>query len=473
MNRLTYILAVLAVSGLKIDQVFAGQEKPSKKNILFIMLDDLRPELGCYGQSHIKSPNIDKLASEGVVFNNAYCQVPVCGASRASIMTGLRPAGQRFWQWDCKAEVDAPDAPTMNSFFKENGYYTISNGKIFHYVDDSKDGWSEAPYLPTGKFSRFGYLDPENIPKDKGDYRGPAFEGISESDDEYVVGKVLSKSLDDLKKLKEKGQPFFLAVGFYKPHLPFVAPKKYWDLYEKENIQLPPNPVGPVNAPARSLHNFGELRAYSNIPGRGQTGPLSIPLSRDLIHGYYACVSYVDALVGRLLAELDNQGLAENTIVVLLGDHGWNLLDHGLWCKHSNYETSLRPAFLMKVPGMEKGLKSDAIVEFVDIFPSLCELTRLAPPENLAGVSLKPLLSGEKTKVKDYAFSRWYAGHSVISKDFIYTEWWNDKNETLDKMLYDHRSDPGENYNVAGDPGYENIVSDLSGKLRNSFEIKE
>lgn len=454
-------MEILTVSLLKNDQTYASQEKTRKKNILFIMVDDLRPELGCYGRSHIKSPNIDQLAREGVVFRNAYCQVPVCGASRASIMTGLRPAGKRFWQWDCKAEVDVPDAPVMNSFFRDNGYHTICNGKIFHYKTDCEDGWSEKPFRPGST---------PNLQSTTG-AKGPAFTVGNLSDDEYGDGKILNKSLEDLKKLKKMDKPFFLAVGFSKPHLPFVAPKKYWDLYEKENIELPPNPTAPVGAPARSLHNFGELRSYSNIPD-DNTDPLGISLSRDLIHGYYACVSYIDALIGRLLTELEKQGLAKNTIVVLIGDHGWNLLEHGLWCKHSNYRTSIFPAFVMKVPGMEQNLQSDALVELVDLFPTLCELTGLNPPEGLEGTSLTPVLSGISDKVKEYAFSRWYSAHSVISENFIYTEWWDDGGMAVDRMLYDHRSDPGENYNVAGDPGYEEVITSLSERLHAGFKNK-
>jgi len=441
------------------------------KNVLFIMIDDLRPELGCTGNVTIKSPNIDKLASQGVLFRQTYCQVPVCGASRASLLTGLYPQANRFWQWDCMASVDVPEVPAINTFLKRNGYITISNGKIFHHGEDTKEGWSEPPFQAKPDHGRFDYKIPENYELVKDGGRGPAFENWGGSGEKYVDEKILDKSIADLQEFSKSGKPFFLAVGFYKPHLPFNAPKHFWDLYKEEELPLPPNPKAPVNAPLRSIHNFGELRSYSNIPDKNNHEPLEISLSRKLIHGYYACVSYVDSLVGELINELDVLGLSNNTVVVLVGDHGWNLLEHSLWCKHSNFRTSMNPAFIMSVPGAKRGLQNNSIVEFVDIYPTLCDLVGLPKPDHLEGVSLVPLLEGKQEKVKDYAYCRWWEGHSIISDTYTYTEWWeNESGDHLDNMLYDLRSDRGENYNVADDPKYKDSIEKLSTLLQIQFQ---
>ncbi|MBN2820294.1 MAG: sulfatase [Bacteroidales bacterium] len=440
------------------------------RNILLIMVDDLRPELGCMGNERILTPNMDQLAKDGVLFKNAYCQVPVCGASRASMLTGLYPTQERFWHWDCKADVDAPGAITMNSFFKENGYLTIANGKIFHHQEDSKSGWSEDVYYPEGVYHKFDYLNSDNFSTIPSEQKGPAFEWNGSDNEKYRDELILDKSIKDLKNLAKQSKPFFLAVGFHKPHLPFNAPRKYWDLYDDDRILLPANPFPPLDAPARAIHNFGELRQYSNIPDTEGNSALDVDLSKKLIKGYYACTSFIDAEIGVLLTELEKNGLDDNTIIVLVGDHGWNLLEHGLWCKHSNFESSLKPAFIIRAPGMKKGVRSTAIVELVDIFPTLCEYAGLNVPKTLEGRSLIPVLNGESLMHKDFAFARWYQGHTIITENYSYTEWWDDQAGAVrERMLFDRRSDNGENYNVAELKMYDRIVEELSGNLRRQF----
>ncbi|MCD4709954.1 MAG: sulfatase, partial [Bacteroidales bacterium] len=360
-----------------------------RPNILFIAVDDLRPELGCYGKELISSPNIDRLAAEGTRFDRSYCNIPVCGASRASLMTGLRPARNRFLSYFTRADEDAPGITTLSGHFRNSGYYAISNGKVFHHGDDAIESWDEIWHPVSNSTSWRDYTILENILQDTADrYRGPPFERADVPDSTYKDGKTAKKTIQDLHRLREKDQPFFLATGFLKPHLPFNAPEKYWKLYDGK-VKLPDNNYPPENAPKESLHNFGELRDYSGVP---PDGPVTDDFAQELIHGYYACVSYTDALIGQILDELKRLELERNTIVILWGDHGWNLREHGLWCKHCNYETSLHTPLIVRVPGTEQVQSSLEIVEYVDIYPTLCELAGLKVPEHLEGASFRNLL---------------------------------------------------------------------------------
>ncbi|MHC4742749.1 MAG: sulfatase, partial [Planctomycetota bacterium] len=323
--------SVLAMGG----RVF-GRSGRKRPNVLFIAVDDLRPQLGCYGHKQMISPNIDRLAAEGVTFLRSYCQVPVCGASRASLLTGTRPTRNRFLGYATWAEKDYPGATVLPKHFKSNGYHTISNGKIFHHRTDCKDGWSEPAWHPRGDGNWRNYVTTESKRIARGNSGGgPAYESADVPDNAYFDGKIADKGISDLRCLKDMDKPFFLALGFLKPHLPFNAPKKYWDMYKREEIDLADNPFRPKGAPDAALHNWGELRSYAGIPKKG---PLSEDMARTLVHGYYACVSCTDAQIGRVLDELKRLGLDDNTIVVLWGDHGWNLGEHGLWCKHCNFE---------------------------------------------------------------------------------------------------------------------------------------
>lgn len=434
------------------------EEKPEKPNVLFIAVDDLRPELNCYGQSQIHSPNIDRLASEGTLFNRAYCNIPVCGASRASLLTGLRPARERFLYYYTRADDDAPDVVCLSQHFKNNGYTTISNGKIFHHQDDRAESWDEN-WRPEITSTWRDYQLADNIRRDtSGNKRGPAVESADVPDSAYFDGKIALKSIKDLKKLKEKGEPFFLAAGFLKPHLPFNAPEKYWQLYPEEEIELPDNDYQPAGAPDAAMMNWGELRAYGGIPDKG---PLTDSAARKLIQGYYSCVSYTDAQIGKVLDALEDLDLAENTIVVLWGDHGWNLREHGLWCKHCLFRTSLRSTLIVDVPWLTEGNKTSGVVEFVDIYPSLCDMAGLEKPGHLQGESFTYLLEDPSAEGKAGVVSQWFDGLTVNTGDYAYTVWYTDEKEQYSRMLYDHQNDPEENINISEDPDNQSLISEL------------
>ncbi len=433
-------------------------------NVLFIAVDDLRPELNFYGARHIKSPNLDKLAEESLIFNRAYCNIPVCGASRASLLTGMRPTRHRFIDYGTRADVDAPNATSLPKLFKQNGYTTISNGKIYHNGADDSLAWDNR-WFPEGNIRN--YQLEKNIIENGNDNlamegRASAFEVAEVNDTAYFDGKIAQKGIADLKILKKSKKPFFLALGFMKPHLPFNAPKKYWDLYDRNTIELPASYVQPESTPKQAFHNFGELRNYGNIPKKGD---LPTDLEKELIHGYYACVSYVDAQIGLVLDELKRLELEDDTIVVLWGDHGWNLGDHKLWSKHVTFETALRTPLIIKVPGKTKGQKTDAIIEYVDVYPSLAELVGLAVPNTVVGKSFVPILKGEKPK-KDWAVSKFKDAVTLIKGDLFYTEWTNDKGVAYARMLFNHKTDPLELDNLAEKSEYKEKVKELSVELR-------
>ncbi|PQO28249.1 sulfatase [Blastopirellula marina] len=453
--RLPHLLLICFVS------ICAVTEAADRPNVLFIAVDDLRPEIGCYGMSHIHSPNIDKLASEGTVFERAYCMVPTCGASRAALMTSIRPHRTRFINHLAWAEKDAPGITTLNTYFKQNGYTTISDGKIFHHPTDSQEGWSQPAWRPKGPTYKLeaSLAAAKTTPKQ----RGPAYESADVEDDFYKDGKLANKAIQDLRRLKKEGNPFFLAVGFFKPHLPFVAPKKYWDLYDPATIHLPETYHRPKNAPDAAIHNSGELRAYAGIPAKG---PVSDETARNMIHGYYACVSYTDANIGKLLDELDRLDLANDTIVVLWGDHGWNLGEHTLWCKHSCFETSMHAPLIVKVPGKYAGQKTAALTEFIDVYPSLCELCGLEIPEHCQGQSFVPLLNDPTAPGKPFAIGRFLAGDTIRTDGFRYTEYSTPQNVIQAKMLYDHQQDPAEDNNVVKQNEMKENAEQLSAQLK-------
>lgn len=443
----------------------AGAADPP--NVLFIAVDDLRPELSCYGSTHMKTPNLDQLAAEGTLFRRAYCMVPTCGASRASLMTGIRPRRDRFVNYLAWAEKDAPGIKTLNTHFRENGYTTISNGKVFHHPTDNAEGWSEPAWRPKNVPA---YRRPENATlaaqraRELGSRgRGPAYESADVDDEDYADGRIAKKTVADLKRLKAAGKPFFLAAGFMKPHLPFVAPRKYWDLYDPEKIALPENYHVPENAPNEAIHSFGELRAYAGIPSKG---PLSDEAARNLIHGYYACVSYTDAQIGRLLKGLIELDLHKNTIVVVWGDHGWNLGDHTLWCKHSCFESSMQVPLIMKTPGMKPGQTTNCLVELIDLYPTLSELCGLAVPEHLQGTSFVPVLKQPDIAGKSAAVGRYQSGDTIRTDRFRFTEYTKPNGMPTARMLYDQTSDPLENRNISEEGDLQSRIEELTQELR-------
>ena len=426
-----------------------------KKNVLFIMVDDLRPELNIYGQSKISSPNIDALANSGITFNRAYCNVPVCGASRASLLTGIRPTSNRFLTYFSSIKKEAPNVLNLVQHLKNEGYTTISNNKITHLKNDI-DEWDQEWYPSENGWRN--YISEENITLEENGKHGNAYENIDVKDDAYDDGKTANKSIEDLKKLKKEGNPFFLAVGFVKPHLPFNAPKKYWDLYDAEKIELPKNSVFPKSAPRKANHKWGELRYYNQVPKQGQ---VSETMAKKLIHGYYASVSYVDAQIGKVINAIDNLGLRDNTVIILVGDHGWSLMEHGLWVKHSNFEVALQVPLIVSASNIPKNKKTNSIAELVDLYPSICELANISQPTHLEGESFVNALKNPSKIYKNTALARYHKGETLVADSYFYTEW-NKKGKTIAKMLYDHKIDPDENRNLVLESAYNHIVDSLS-----------
>lgn len=478
----------------------AMADADSRPNVLFIIADDLRPELGCYGTPIIQSPHIDALAKVGTLFNRAYCQQAVCGPSRTSFLTGLRPDATRIYDLRTHFRLHSPDIVTLPQYFKQHGYHTQSLGKVFHDLLDDPRSWSVRSWTPEdhlygkaenqtalakkrkqlkadGKLLQIDTIqrDPTTNEVLKINYKGsdraigPAWEDPDISDHELRDGKLADKAIEVLERHRD--EPFFLAVGFYRPHLPFVAPKKYFDLYQAKDLPLARNPNPPQGAPKIALTNLEELRAYGDIP---KIGPVSEEKARELIHGYYAAVSYVDAQIGRLLAELDRLHLRDNTIIVLCGDHGWQLGEHGLWGKQTNFEVAARTPLIISVPGQaRRGVKSEALVEFVDIYPTLAELCRLPMPSKLDGASFVPVLNDSGRPFKKAAFSQYprgeVMGRSLRTNRYRYTEWVKPGGPPLGVELYDHTKDPDENVNLAGQVERKNLTDSLSRQLHTDW----
>jgi arylsulfatase A-like enzyme len=447
----------------------AAQTPARRPNVLFFAVDDLRPEFGCYGFSHVKSPNLDRIARQGMVFDRAYCQQAVCSPSRSSVLIGARPDSTKVWDLVTHFRTAMPNVVTLPQHFKQHGYFVQGMGKIFHGGYDDEPSWSvpwQTPKAPDYAAKT------ERLPKARPNQKdGPAFEAGDVADDFYKDGKTANLAVETLRSRKVKSEPFFLAVGFSKPHLPFVSPKKYWDLYDPAKIQLAPNPFHPKDAPEHALTSSGELRNYVGMPAEG---PLPDDLARKLKHGYYAAISYTDAQIGKVLDELDRQGLGENTIIVLWGDHGWKLGEHGEWCKHSNVENDTNAPFLLSAPKMKTaGQHCRALVEFVDIYPTLAELAGLALPAHLEGTSLKPLVENPKRPWKNAAFSQYprgkkLMGYSMRTDRYRFTVWVGREDHShVDSIeLYDHQTDPQENQNIAKAPGNAKLVEQLMRQWR-------
>jgi arylsulfatase A-like enzyme len=470
MKRVLYVYFVLLVgfSGCQTVKKKDNEVK-IKKNVLFIAVDDLRLQAKIYGEKQMKTPSIDQLGAEGVVFDKAYCAVPVCGASRASLMSGLRPTPKRFVNYYAKKDNDAPEVPSIAKWYKENGYTTLSRGKIYHSWEDDTLAWSDTPYMPQTGIGFQNYLTEESLSIVKTNQtaehpnrvKGPAFESPDVPDNAYPDGMLTEQVVKDLKHFADSEEPFFLAVGFWKPHLPFNAPKKYWDLYDETDIKMASNPDMPEGAPSQAHHNWNELRGmYTDIP---QEGPVSDELAKKLIHGYYACVSYTDAQIGMILSELKRLGLDKNTVIVLWGDHGWHLGDHGLWCKHCHFDKVLNAPLIVKDPDI-KSARSSSLVEFIDIYPTLCELCGIEKPNHLDGTSFKNVMIDPSDEHKHAVFARYHNGESVRTNHYLYTQWL-DNGEIVADMLYDHKNDPDENLNVSKNPQYKEVVKELSALL--------
>jgi len=430
-------------------------------NILFIAIDDLRPELGCYGQDYIHSPNMDRIASEGFKFEQAYCSMSWCAPSRTSLMTGLRPrkTGVRDLKTHFREKI--PEAVTMPQFFKNNGYVALGFGKLYHndpYMQDSLS-WTEKCWIPPVANPIQAYATSENMELANRSPYGKAnlTEAAEVPDTAYPDGMITVKALEAMRRLCHRKEPFFLGVGYYKPHLPFTAPKRYWDLYDRNDIPLTALTDVPVDGSEFMFRAWSEPGSYQDI---SIEEPYPDSLARMLKHGYAACVSFIDAQVGSLLNELERLNLQRNTIVVIWGDHGWKLGEYGRWSKHSNMEVDTRIPLILRVPGTDPMVCND-LVESIDIYPTLARLAGLQTPQGLEGEFLLE-------KSREYAISEItrdsVIGYGIRTPAFRFIEWrsMEHPDQILEAELYDHRVSLQEQRNCIADPVYRGIIEDLT-----------
>jgi iduronate 2-sulfatase len=503
-SLLLFILFISDTPGFQ--RVLDGAETARTKapNVLFIAVDDLRPELGCYGSSIAKSPNIDRFADSAVTFTRAYCQQAVCNPSRASLMTGLRPDTIKVWDLQTDFRKTTPDAVTLTQQFMEHGYHAVGIGKIFHNNIQDPLSWSEPklniadyPFDPDAVYraeDNVAWLEnrkAELIAKNdlrridrfgKWYLKHVATEDADLPDDAYFDGAQTTIAIDKIKRLATDEKPFFMAVGYYRPHLPFNVPKRYWDMYDRQSIPLAENRFLPKNAPIMSVNTAREIRGYTDFKDnpRPHEGSFTDEQSRLLKHGYLASVSYIDAQVGRLLDALKEEELDRNTIVVLWGDHGWKLGEHNSWCKMTNYEIDTRVPLIVRTPGaVENGKKCDRLVEFVDVYPSLCELAGIPSRDELEGISFAPLLENRKLPWKKAVFSQFlrdgiwiapdgvaYMGRSIRTPNHRYVEWKpKDGTNVVARELYDLKSDLQENNNIAEQVEHSELIQRLAKQL--------
>lgn len=486
------------------------------QNVLFIIIDDLKPLIYEYGENQMITPHLDDLTETSVAFTNAHCQQAVCAPSRVSFMTGMRPDHTKVWDLKTRMRDMNPDILTIPQYFKQNGYETAGMGKVLHgakkndrrswtidFVEDIDLDYAEGFNIP----ANFKYQNPEIqrvYLEMKGNYSGdpmsdkvwlavnrefkrrginPSTECLDVPDDAYADGALVSKSVELMRDFQKKERPFFIAVGFHKPHLPFVAPKKYWDLYDRDKIELAEFQQRAEDSPALAYHTFGELKNYSDIKGNlNENGAINETKQRELIHGYYASVSYVDAQVGKLMDYLKSSGLDKTTTVVLVGDHGWHLGDHGLWNKHSNFEQATRTPLIVQSPKYNLSHQDNSPVELIDIFPTLCELSGLETPNHLHGKSLVPIVSGNQSKVKSFAISQYprgsRMGYAIRSDRFRYIEWYegdfndrteHDESKIVAQELYDYQEDPLETKNWVNEESLSAVLLELQQHLRETI----
>jgi len=463
-NLIFCFLALVFSCGL------VAQSESQKPNILFIAIDDLKPTIGSFGDAFAQTPVMDALSKEATIFLNNHTQQAVCGPSRASLMTGKRPDYTKVRDLKTKMRDINPDILTIPEHFKNNGYQTLGVGKIYdpRCVDKNRDkpSWS-VPFITENKLiypseygaPALGYYQNKDI-KDKvtqlraeasskgvknlnkyvRDTYKPPFGSANVPDEAYTDGAITSRANLMLQDLSQnQTAPFFLAVGFKRPHLPFTAPQKYWDLYDKNDIELATFQKKSVNGPNLAYHNSGEMRSYKSpeidyVISDENLLNLEDSFQKDLIHGYYACTSFIDAQIGKILQTLKTTGLDKNTIIVVWGDHGWHLGDHSLWNKHSNFEQATRSPLIIYNPKVKKGVKVTSPTEFVDIFPTLCEAANLSIPSNLDGTSLNSLVEGAFISPKSYAVSQWQSGkktgYSFRTELYRYTVWLTNKKST-------------------------------------------
>lgn len=476
-----------------------------RPNVLFIAIDDLRPELGCYGHAEVRSPNIDRLASQGILFERAYCQQPLCNPSRTSLMTGMRPDSTGVHGNHVYFRSRDPFIATLPQHFRNHGYQSVGIGKLYHgpFVNESVCSiwdrlddplsWSEPAirFGPQYYFTDQGIaaarktFDAKYPDADRDSWQnallfGPMTEAPNVPDNALYDGKVGDAAVAKLQQLKANGKPFFLGVGFIKPHTPFIAPKKYWDLYDSEKITLARNPDYPETSPEIGFHTSGEIRRYTDQPNRE---PFTEKNRRKLKHGYLACVSHVDAQVGRVLDELERLNLAHNTIVVLWGDHGYHLGEQNMWGKVTSFENAARVPLIVRAPtSAGNGDRSKALVELVDLYPTLVDLAGLPAPEQLEGISFRRVLDQPSLRWKDAAFTdqpargNWDRGGSIVGRSirtdrYRYTAWIHrSEGRVVSRQLFDHQTDPLEANNLAADPSNNRLVERLQQRLTTGWQ---
>lgn len=445
----------------------SGQARDQPKNVLFIAIDDLRPTLGCYGDSVAVTPHLDAFAAKGFLFERAYCQQSVSGPSRASLLTGLRPDEVGVTDLTTHFREKCPDVVTLPQQFKQAGYTSIGVGKIFHGSPMTQDSvsWSEIP-----RYNLSVKKEEYTLPQNRTGKKAVAIEIADAADTAFMDGKVTREALETLVRLKRSSRPFFLAVGFIKPHLPFSMPQKYWDLYPDGSFEKNGNSfTDPVGTPSIAFHNWEELRGYSDMPVSGE---LTLTQKKDLRRAYYACVSFIDAQVGRLLEQLRALGLDRNTLVVIWGDNGFHLGEQHEWGKSTNFEVACRVPLLIYDPSYEnRGRKVREIVELTDVYPTLSDLCNVPPPHALSGQSLRFLMD-QKKNWKNRAYSQFprpykavnssryqtHMGYSVRLDKWRYTVWYDlATNRISDRELYDLHLCPTETENISGKAAYRSL----------------
>jgi len=442
-------------------------DEPQRPNVLFIAVDDMNCDLGCYGNGQVLTPNLNALAARGVQFDRAYCQFPLCSPSRTSLLTGLRPDTTQVFNLKKHFRSVLPDVVTLPELFKNNGYFVARVGKIYHYGNpgqigtnglDDEQSWHER-INPSGRDKKEESQITNFTPR-RGLGSSLSLMAAGGKDEEQTDGIVATEAIRLMREHKD--QPFFIAAGFYRPHCPYVAPAKYFDLYPLKSISMPPLTDDELmGVPAMAL---------SSTAPRPWFGVAEIE-ARRAKQAYYACISFVDAQVGRLLTELDQLGLRENTLIVFWSDHGYHLGEHGLWKKQSNFEESARAPLIFAGYGVPShGKRSLRPVEFLDIYPTVADLCGLKPKGNLEGVSLRPLLTDPAATWDRPAYTQvdrnGKPGHSVRTQRWRYTEWDNGR---AGKQLYDHEADPRELMNLADDPAHAKVVAEMQTLVRKNW----
>ena len=449
-------------------------QESDQKNVLLIIVDDLRTALPTYGATQVVAPNLTAFSKNAVQFNNVYVNIPTCGASRASILTGMRPTREYFKKYYTSIDEDMPQAITISQLMQAKGYTTISNGKVSHNKSDKASTWDEL-WRPESTTPE-DYLLEENIKSSKLPHNNNhmPYEKANVEDQDYKDGKIAAKTIRDLKKMKAKKESFFLVAGFLKPHLPFNAPAKYWEMYDRNKITPPVNNKFPVTA-YNGAGNWYELAKYKGVQKdfsekpalNATTFTMDAEMTTNLIHGYYACVSYIDQQIGNVLQALEDLDLSENTIVIITSDHGFSLSDHNRWSKHNLFKVENHVPLFIRAPGLSSSGKSDSFVELIDIYPTICELLGIEKPKQLEGISLVQNIKDPNLISKTNAYSRYTNGDMFISDNYAYSEWkYSEEGKIIGRMLYDMKNDPLQMENLSHLEKYESLMDSLSNNIK-------